>query len=722
MQRHFIECVFECDLLERGAMAGHANQPFETQTYIDFQLDKLSKPAYWRKHDYVSERAIYASAFDNINQAPANAFNRKQQSLIFNHVSETLVLSMPGPQQLKAHLKLLIRFLAHPNKAFNLLQVPTCHSEYSQGQLTKVDAKKPILIRIAELMRPRLELYYEDYDALELLKLLTCKVLDYQLSRPVEEQTLAYLGSYYESLACCIKGMTTAFEPNSDQRKYRGKNDNNEDKHCEEEKVMELNLYSVAVIAASLDFYRRNADKFPARLQGKLQGLPSLNELEAPISKIMYDWIDRGLADSVKPISDVCEAAVGESIFNACRAAVAQAIIATYKDLFMDRPIPSSISKCVDDLIEKVSERSQITRLSSEVISALKHVSQSVRKSQRLLAARYDVLPLEAYRKLGDRGNTIQEQKHLILTAVESIKNLGSEYSVDLIARLISPHDSGVLDRNDLLLLQSLIIRHIKTNSSSPVDASTAFSKIVNGLCDALLQPQPFQVSVLSLRCINIILYKLPRTITQFHIDQIMAVIAKSASRHPLPTSYSPKQAGLQYLALCRVFSAILAFHRKRLGGRYHLILPVLQSLLCPLFIPYRLESLPSVEAYTATCASAYSRLLLQLADPSLSSVRAHSRKSRRDQNLNDPTKIAKSIAGQHLHYLIMTYCDCQLKGRLAQGVREKLRSGIWAVLDVIPQEVMRVMNAGMDKAGRGVWKGLYEEWRRDGRGGGRGR
>lgn len=90
--------------------------------------------------------------------------------------------------------------------------------------------------------------------------------------------------------------------------------------------------------------------------------------------------------------------------------------------------------------------------------------------------------------------------------------------------------------------------------------------------------------------------------------------------------------------------------------------------------------------------------------------------------SLNDPTKIAKSIAGQHLHYLIMTYCEYQLKGRLTQEVREKLRPGIWAVLDVISQETMRVMNAGMDKAGRAVWKGLYEEWRRDGRGEGKGR
>ena len=51
-----------------------------------------------------------------------------------------------------------------------------------------------------------------------------------------------------------------------------------------------------------------------------------------------------------------------------------------------------------------------------------------------------------------------------------------------------------------------------------------------------------------------------------------------------------------------------------------------------------------------------------------------------------------------------------------------KLKPGLWAVLDVVPQETMRVMNLGMDRAGRAIWKGVYAEWRRDGRGRGRGR
>ncbi|KAL8669777.1 MAG: hypothetical protein Q9168_005639, partial [Polycauliona sp. 1 TL-2023] len=95
-----------------------------------------------------------------------------------------------------------------------------------------------------------------------------------------------------------------------------------------------------------------------------------------------------------------------------------------------------------------------------------------------------------------------------------------------------------------------------------------------------------------------------------------MAAITHCAST----STYTPKQTGLKYLALCRVFSTILAFHRKRLGGRYHLILLVLQSLLRPLFIPFQPSASSSTtQTYTSTHAKAYARLLLQLADPPLS-------------------------------------------------------------------------------------------------------
>ena len=94
-----------------------------------------------------------------------------------------------------------------------------------------------------------------------------------------------------------------------------------------------------------------------------------------------------------------------------------------------------------------------------------------------------------------------------------------------------------------------------------------------------------------------------------------------------------------------------------------------------------------------------------------------------------------------------MEYCTCQLWGRLttttvttstttiAGGddddddddddgnnkkggmiMREKLMPGIFAVMDVMSAEVKRTVNARLDASGRSIFKGLYEEWRKEGR------
>lgn len=87
-----------------------------------------------------------------------------------------------------------------------------------------------------------------------------------------------------------------------------------------------------------------------------------------------------------------------------------------------------------------------------------------------------------------------------------------------------------------------------------------------------------------------------------------------------------------------------------------------------------------------------------------------------------------------------MEYCTCQLWGHLTTttttattaGVtgddddnddnnnkggmmmREKLMPGIFAVMDVMSAEVKRTVNARLDANGRSIFKGLYEEWRRE--------
>ena len=202
-----------------------------------------------------------------------------------------------------------------------------------------------------------------------------------------------------------------------------------------------------------------------------------------------------------------------------------------------------------------------------------------------------------------------------------------------------------------------------------------------------------------------------PQLISQWHIDSLIATVTVKSSQ--LETQKDRHQSAMIYTALCRIFSIILVLHRPKIGGRYHLLLPALQSLLRCLFTPY--TSLSDIKEATSVLTSdhakAYGRLLTTLADPTVSSVTRSKKRSRHD--LNDETAKARSIAGQYLPYLIMEYCVCQLKGRLEPNMKAALEPGLFVVLNVITKEAMQTINAVLDEGGRAIWKALYEDWKR---------
>ncbi|KAI4196871.1 MAG: hypothetical protein LQ350_006291 [Teloschistes chrysophthalmus] len=306
----------------------------------------------------------------------------------------------------------------------------------------------------------------------------------------------------------------------------------------------------------------------------------------------------------------------------------------------------------------------------------------------------------------------VQAQLSLVPSASESAEDPQQQQDLAELTKGLDFDDESVL-----LQLRHAVVRQAGKEWHEMV--SRSMGDLVNSICLSAMQPKPYRVFVSQLRFIDTVLQK-----------HIMTLIATSASRSSSSAStqanhITPKQRALQYLALCRVFSTILAFHRKRLGGRNHLILLVLQSLLRPLFIPFA-PSKSGVSAlseedypFTAVHAAAYSRLLSQLVDPTLASLQPSS--NHRKNNLNDPTKTAKSIAGQYLHHLIATYCkellEGSLGGRFGEGgeMRREIESGMGKVVGVVGVERLRVMNSGLGRGERGVWRGVWGELRRHG-------
>lgn len=170
----------------------------------------------------------------------------------------------------------------------------------------------------------------------------------------------------------------------------------------------------------------------------------------------------------------------------------------------------------------------------------------------------------------------------------------------------------------------------------------------------------------------------------------------------------------------------MLASHRTKIGGRYHLVVPALQGLMRCLFITHgrnggsaAVLSLPPwlngrEPMLDGTHAAGFARLLTTICDPTVSSVTRSKNRSRRE--LNDDTKKARGVAGQHLPYIIMVYCHCHLKGRLLPTVKAALTPGLYAVFDVMSQDTLRTLNAAMDSSSRAIFKALYDDYRRFGR------
>lgn len=220
---------------------------------------------------------------------------------------------------------------------------------------------------------------------------------------------------------------------------------------------------------------------------------------------------------------------------------------------------------------------------------------------------------------------------------------------------------------------------------------------------------------------VNTIIRDKPSLTTQYSIECVLTVLVKLVSRHSsrLSTEHAPTIFG----RLCETSRMLLLLHRGRLGGRFHLLLPLLQNLLFCLFIPNagRHAALPpwlQSTRLTPANASQYTRVLSTLCSPTQSSVQRpshHSRSAGSKKELNDPVKAAREYASQYVYPLLSSFCRFQLNGRLDPQVREKLMPGIREVVGVgaMDRAGLDAMFAGLDTSTRDVWRGLWAEWLR---------
>lgn len=345
----------------------------------------------------------------------------------------------------------------------------------------------------------------------------------------------------------------------------------------------------------------------------------------------------------------------------------------------------------------------------------------------RLYAYDYNLHPNLAYvSELSKKLHSHRERNDLMSHFKDVMPSLGIQSKKELCFNF-HIEKNEYLEYSQLLRIQLGIVSLNRNANSRPLSntltvqnsdqqleqLSGDLSRLLVHLCRELSQRTDFAECMLSMQCVNMLLQSHTRVISQWHIDELLAAITSKGCNLGERTA---KNSGRLYIGLCRSFSTILAVHRAKIGGRYHLVVLALQALLRCLFIPYKYSE--AVEGETSvfgeTHATAFGRLLSMICDPTVSSVTRTRNRSRLE--LNDETKKARSIAGQHLPYVIMEFCGCQLTGRLLPGMRAALNAGLYAVLAVISPDMMRTMNAAMASSSRSVFKALYDDYQRFGR------
>ena len=215
------------------------------------------------------------------------------------------------------------------------------------------------------------------------------------------------------------------------------------------------------------------------------------------------------------------------------------------------------------------------------------------------------------------------------------------------------------------------------------------------------------------------------RLISQAGIEDIVSMLHATATAQPA----SDTKTGLAltgvadlsrhsfkvYTRLCHMTQLLLSLHRRKLAGRFDLLVPALQALLrClfsappalggakPSFVAGQPAWLADRKGLKAKHAASYAKLLTTLFDPTPSSVAPPKSKSRNPASsagMIDYTLAARRTAGQYAPYIVLSLCQLQLDGRFADdGMRDAIRPGISAALDA-----MELVDSGSGEQRRGA-------------------
>lgn len=267
--------------------------------------------------------------------------------------------------------------------------------------------------------------------------------------------------------------------------------------------------------------------------------------------------------------------------------------------------------------------------------------------------------------------------------------------------------DIGVSLPVALLLIEVFIPRLEKDDLDTEYD--TEIRRLLPCLLSVLGENEGLVVRTRVRRCILKVLREKQFLANQYCIEKTLATI---------PTVLTDKTApGAAYLDACNIMSALLLQHRRRLQGRFHLVIPVYQALISRLFQPTGAKKSQTSDhpSLTTQHAHACARLLALFCEP----PQLRRRQQQQTSQLVDESRQQQAHVGQFAQYILHHYCAQILTGPLGEGMKEALMPGLWSAIEAMEMndaEGIKSLSSAMNNSERAVLRGVYEDWKRFGK------
>ncbi|SMN21180.1 similar to Saccharomyces cerevisiae YJR041C URB2 Nucleolar protein required for normal metabolism of the rRNA primary transcript, proposed to be involved in ribosome biogenesis [Maudiozyma saulgeensis] len=159
------------------------------------------------------------------------------------------------------------------------------------------------------------------------------------------------------------------------------------------------------------------------------------------------------------------------------------------------------------------------------------------------------------------------------------------------------------------------------------------------------------------------------------------------------------------FIASTKIISNILNFSRIKVSNRNNLV----NSLLCEY-----LELICSSRKHglSTESAIAFSRLVVNYCEPS----NASSTNTRNNNKLSSNTSTFKKTVRKYIPALLIKHVYLCISGTFEDNIRKCITPAIYAILDLISQNELNMINRVLDNSGRQYFKVLYADYKRLGK------